>query len=772
MSFFGQYPYYTQQRRSHPVPPLAQVHHQSPPQLGPGPFGGSYLNLLGGEHSLGQEHPPTFYNTLPYSHTQVQAPSTHLTSIDDEERAAIAHLRSIQRRKEVDRIIREEAERERVIAELQEREREAAIIARVRHERELAAARARAEYEKKLADARARVDQAQLFANLRKQEEQRRLAIANEQQQQAQVYARRQLEQKRQQQQQQQQQQQRQQHALLSAALHAQEQEGEERRRQCARQCGARRSVPAPVAREQRQGKPESVEDGLEGLNRLLGSLFGIQFDTESKEEEKSEAPAAVEKKESITTPNPVAPKASETPTKTPSPAPATPTTAEKKSEFPDAINNLLSNYLGLRVEPESKLGQAVSSKVPEGLNELLGQFGLEFVPDQAKAESGSQAGPSVPIDTPKAETTPTKVAEEKKNDQPTTASPDNSGNRYPFDLSEFLSGQNGLPPFVRDILGNVELAFKEQQDKAEEKQEKQNKGKGVAEGERKTKVGPAPSTKAPTPAPAPVESAPTPVSASASAPAPVAAPVEEIAKKVSSESIAKLESIASEIKLARDSFTFPQTLSFASSSNNTDSAPSLLFNKANKPYHAQNNKLLQLLLQADGVASNGDREVRRKRKEVVKLVESELEGLEKKRDELWREVKERRERVGESSDDESAGSWTTGSTFDHEEQRPVHVEDVTAVEPTTITTTTNITEAPANVQVDQTTEKDEIGKPASFAEAVKSTESTESTGPEGAETKDEPSTNGQETTTQSNETAESKEKIEKKDKEEGYELV
>jgi hypothetical protein len=153
-------------------------------------------------------------------------------------------------------------------------------------------------------------------------------------------------------------------------------------------------------------------------------------------------------------------------------------------------------------------------------------------------------------------------------------------------------------------------------------------------------------------------------------------------------------------------------------------------------------------LLAADGVASNGDREVRRKRKEIVKLVEGEIEKLEKKRDEYWEEVRERREVTGEVSEGES---WATSSSADQHEheqenenennqQETVHVEDVAVPNPVD----------------EEMKESTETEKP-SFAEAVKSTE------PSAAESNAE----------ESKQDKEASEKEEKKsDKEEGYELL
>jgi hypothetical protein len=360
-------------------------------------------------------------------------------------------------------------------------------------------------------------------------------------------------------------------------------------------------------------------------------------------------------------------------------------------------------------------------------LNEFLNQFGLEFTPDQPKEDKKEKdvptAGPSISTDKPTAPPPPASVAEEKRPNGP-------------VDLADFLSGSHGLPPFVRDILGNVELAFKDRSESesgvGDKEVKVEGKGKGVAEGEKKVSV---PVTAA-APSPAPVEQESTALE--------TAIETEDLAKKASADSLAKLDSIASELELAKDSFTFPTSLCFAATSNNTESVPSLLYNKQNKPYHAQNNKLLQLLLQADGVASNGDKEVRKRRKALVKLVEGEIELLERKRDEYWQDVKERREQTGEVSENES---WSTGSSVDHDEV--VHVEDVAA----SAATTSQEEQVPAE-ETSKAQSEPEPEHPSSFADAVKSTP-TEA-----------------EDTKVVDENTKQSDKVEKKDKEEGYELL
>ena len=521
----------------------------------------------------------------------------------------------------------------------------------------------------------------------------------------------------------------------IAAAAERQQAIIDQRRRQCARHCAARQAKEAAPPAQATESNDE-----VEAFNRWIGSLFGLQLPTDSTSStttptEKKDAPLVEKTNTSVPAPAPApAPvAATEKPTATAESAPASTAKEEKKPEFPEAINDLLSSFLGLRVEPESKLGEAVSNKVPEGLNEFLNQFGLEFFPDQAVKEekkevtepstSTSTSSPA-PASTSAPATAPAPAA------GPSTTPQTQS--RGPVDLADFLNGTHGLPPFVRDILGNVELAFKDRSGSNEVKEKKsevEGKGKGVAEGEKK--VDPTP---APTPAPPPA-----PASAVTTDSDP-----EADNKKSIADSFTKLSSIETELAQAKESFTFPTSLSFSSTPSDS---PSLLFNKQNKPYHAQNNRLLQLLLQADGVASNGDREVRRKRKEIVKLVEGEIEKLEKKRDEYWNEVKERREQTGEISENES---WSTGSTSDHEEV--VHVEDVSADGPAAAEPTPESTSAGTTTESESKVDED---KPSTFAEAVKA--------PESAQAEPELKVESQ--------TEESKQEH-KSDKEEGYELL
>nr|KIR47789.1 hypothetical protein I312_02937 [Cryptococcus bacillisporus CA1280] len=258
-------------------------------------------------------------------------------------------------------------------------------------------------------------------------------------------------------------------------------------------------------------------------------------------------------------------------------------------------LNKLLNQFLGLQIEPLSSdvpTSASKPSKVPEGLNEFLAQFGLVFEPEEHTAERSCE-GTSNDTCTDKCQ----------------------------------CNGSDSCQGFC-----------------------KKKKGKQVAEGEKK----PAPAST--------IGNAPTtPASDNA-----VAAPDP-------STSLSALQDIERQLIALQSGFTFPESLSFAHSVSGTH-APPLLFNRLNSPYHAQTNALLQLLLQADSIASNGESQVRRKRKELVKKVEDEIQKLEQQRDEIWEEVRERRLNGEESEPENDDRSWSESSSEsgkdvqDHEE--------------------------------------------------------------------------------------------------------
>ncbi|KDN51027.1 hypothetical protein RSAG8_00656, partial [Rhizoctonia solani AG-8 WAC10335] len=151
-------------------------------------------------------------------------------------------------------------------------------------------------------------------------------------------------------------------------------------------------------------------------------------------------------------------------------------------------------------------------------------------------------------------------------------------------------------------------------------------------------------------PAPAKkAEDAPAPVPASASAPtspkvpqrAPSPAP--SFASDASDASLNSISLLQGKYESLRSGFTFPSDLTFAPAKGPTTpaSTPSLPYNPTNAPVHAYENALTNLLTELDAVESFGDEHVRDVRRSLVKSVEAELEVLEEKKREAWRNQQE-----------------------------------------------------------------------------------------------------------------------------------
>lgn len=702
-------------------------------------------------------HPRHHYN--PFEAGPVYSPRHQSYSdLDEEERAALAHLRSIQQRRELAEAAaaREAADRARAQAEREasiraaverERQREAALAALI-EERERRAEAAREERERRAEAARARK-----VAEAQRHREAYAAAI---------------------------------QRARESAVHQAQaraEWYNEALRRRagnCAAKC-ARRSVEPTqtvsqhtchptcscspcvcrtetdcACRAAQQARAKATESApqykneLETLNSVLGSLFGLNIVPDENDNDNADNVEKVEKPTEVETPK----QAEATPAPTAAPVPTTasePKVTESATEnenesdptpaFPEDINSLLSQFLGLHVEPvseDSTSAPFATGGVPKGLNDFLSNFGLVFEPDTPDSPEESAAAPAAG---------PSKSDESASSEPVATSEPQperkpeskNTASNEETPLTSFLNGVTDLPPFVRDILGNIELGWKEQSQSQSQRATpgKSDKGKGVAPGEKKDAPTPAPAA---TPAPVAVPS-PTPAADA------YATPAETEDSTDTTASITQLDSIAHDLSLVRDSFTFPSTLSFGPSTS--DSAPNLLFNKRNSGYHAQANKLLQLLLAADGVASGGDREVRRKRKELVRAVEAEIEELERKRDTLWEGVRDRREKGEVSEDEESV--WSGSSVADHDEHKEFeHVENETEhaehVEstPEFTSVTDNVTETIPVANDDSETKVEGFEVPAE-APKVETVETAEAVGtstaaePEAAPTPEQP---------------------------------
>ncbi len=142
-----------------------------------------------------------------------------------------------------------------------------------------------------------------------------------------------------------------------------------------------------------------------------------------------------------------------------------------------------------------------------------------------------------------------------------------------------------------------------------------------------------------------------------------------------------KLESLRAKLDQVIADFAFPASLDFATPSSVPSSpsldpvdgavyddadhslqVPPLAFTPANQAYHAHAHALLQLLTAADSIPSDGDKEVRKARKDFVKRVESKLAEMEVKRSAIWKETQEKDKAAGESTPEAAPSAKQTAS--------------------------------------------------------------------------------------------------------------
>ncbi|KZS89358.1 hypothetical protein SISNIDRAFT_489319 [Sistotremastrum niveocremeum HHB9708] len=97
--------------------------------------------------------------------------------------------------------------------------------------------------------------------------------------------------------------------------------------------------------------------------------------------------------------------------------------------------------------------------------------------------------------------------------------------------------------------------------------------------------------------------------------------------------SLDKLAAIRSEFVSLTSSFSFPSTLVF----DPTSPSPKLAFNSINAALHSYEESLMKLLSKLDAVESDGDENIRTTRKEIARLVEAALQGLDAEKEEMWK---------------------------------------------------------------------------------------------------------------------------------------
>ncbi|GHJ84495.1 hypothetical protein NliqN6_0897 [Naganishia liquefaciens] len=157
-----------------------------------------------------------------------------------------------------------------------------------------------------------------------------------------------------------------------------------------------------------------------------------------------------------------------------------------------------------------------------------------------------------------------------------------------------------------------------------------------------------------------------------------------------------KLEALRAKLDKLVRGFTFPAHLDFQDpdaehatpSLDPVDGAshdgddrvipvPPLAFTHNNAPYHAHAQALLSLLVAADAISSDGDKEVRSVRKAFVKDVEEKLAEMERQRSSVFRKQQAELEAAGSNDkDDATKGENEATPTSTH--LAPIETDDAT----------------------------------------------------------------------------------------------
>ncbi|RPD77270.1 hypothetical protein L226DRAFT_533262 [Lentinus tigrinus ALCF2SS1-7] len=168
---------------------------------------------------------------------------------------------------------------------------------------------------------------------------------------------------------------------------------------------------------------------------------------------------------------------------------------------------------------------------------------------------------------------------------------------------------------------------------------------------------------------------------------------------------LGEIKEVEAALRKLQEDFKFPSHLDFvspapsvanasSSSASDSDEPGRLAYTPNNTPVHAYENALNALLTRLDAVESNGDLEVRGRRKEVVKAVEGALEAVE-------RRVEESRERERQRSREREVASVEPVADVVAEETKVKDTPAVAAEEVKVDDATTVVAE---EVEVDDTT--------------------------------------------------------------------
>ncbi|TBU59990.1 hypothetical protein BD310DRAFT_976159 [Dichomitus squalens] len=180
-------------------------------------------------------------------------------------------------------------------------------------------------------------------------------------------------------------------------------------------------------------------------------------------------------------------------------------------------------------------------------------------------------------------------------------------------------------------------------------------------------------------------------------------------ARRARKLSLAEIKEVEDALRKLETTFEFPAQLDFVSDPLPSPSA--LGYTTNNAPVHAYEHALNQLLTRLDGVESNGDDEVRGRRREVVKEVERALEAMERRVEESRGRSRERDPRrrasvSSQASDGEATVTPYNLHTTDNVDKAeteevvkaPAEVEETRTVAPVEVNTalgSTDQVEAP-----------------------------------------------------------------------------
>ncbi|OSC96405.1 hypothetical protein PYCCODRAFT_1481950 [Trametes coccinea BRFM310] len=174
-------------------------------------------------------------------------------------------------------------------------------------------------------------------------------------------------------------------------------------------------------------------------------------------------------------------------------------------------------------------------------------------------------------------------------------------------------------------------------------------------------------------------------------------------ARRARKLSLTQIKDVEDALRKLQSTFEFPEHLDFVNpvsseATDDSDEPGPLAYTPNNTPVHAYEHALNQLLIKLDGIESNGDLQVRGRRKEVVREVERALEAMERRVEESRERERERSRERRRSAASSPLESSPVSSDTEAEVTTPEKiVETETSVESTTpaAALATPATEAP-----------------------------------------------------------------------------